>query len=151
MPELVVEEALPNPLDGRVSLVLHAAEVVIHFSRLVQQPLLEPRLGGVDDRLVLSDVLLLDRGDLGIQLPGDGVGERRADVHVVVVGLVLPGHERAGMELRDQRRLPPVRRGPEVVAGMPMLDRRRSARQDVRITLQERVGVLPSTRSISAE
>jgi hypothetical protein len=53
MPELVVEEALPNPLDGRVSLVLHAAEVVIHFSRLVQQPLLEPRLGGVDDRLVL--------------------------------------------------------------------------------------------------
>ena len=93
MAQLVVEEALPDRLDARVGFLLDAAVVVVDLVRLVQQPLLEPGLVRVDDRLVLRDVLLLDRGDLGVELARHRIGEHRADVHVVVVRLMLGGHD----------------------------------------------------------
>src|ERR671922_236607 len=93
MAQPILQKALPNPLDTSIIRIFDAAIVVIHFGRLVKQPLLEPCLMGINDGLVLRDMLFLDRGDRRTELPGDGVGKRRADGHVVIMGLMLPSHE----------------------------------------------------------
>jgi hypothetical protein len=71
--------------------------VIPDFARFVHDPFFEPRFGGIDDRLVLGDMLFLHRRDLGIQLTRDGVREDGAYVHVVVMRLLLARHDREGV------------------------------------------------------
>jgi len=142
VPQLVVEEALPDRLDARIALGLHAAVVVVHLARLVQHPLLEPGLVRVDDRLVLRDVLLLDVRDLGVELPRHGVGVRRPDVHVEVVGLLLGRHDRERVHLGEGMRLLAVVRSAQLVLGRAVLVHGGPAGQDVRVALKDVVRIL---------
>jgi len=66
--QLVIEESLPDPFDARVALLRGTGGVVVDLGGLVQQPLLEDALLGIGERLVLRHVLLLDGGDLRVQL-----------------------------------------------------------------------------------
>jgi hypothetical protein len=141
LPELVVEEPLPDLLDARVGLELHAAPVVVDLGGLVQEPLLEPRLARVGERLVLGDVLLLDRGDLGVELARERIGERGPHRHVVVAGLVLGAEDRDRVQLGADVGLGPVVRRAHVVDGVAVLDRGRSAGQHVGVALQDVVGI----------
>src|SRR5690606_6807388 len=74
VPQFVGEHLLPDLLDPRVALLLQATEVAVDLRRLVQEPLLQPGLVRILQRLVLRDVLLLDRGDLRVELPRHRVG-----------------------------------------------------------------------------
>src|SRR5690606_33458523 len=140
--ELVIHEALPDGLDARVVLLLHAAVVGVDLHGLVHQPLLQEALLRVLQGAVLGDVLLLDRGDLRVQLARQRVGEGRADGHVVVVGLVFGGGDHGRVDLGDQRRrvalvvvAQVVFRGAVVLGGD-------APGHDVRVALQDVVGVL---------
>ena len=139
--ELVVEEALPDPLDPRIGLELHAAPVVVYFACFVQQPLLEPGLLWIDDALVLGHVLLLDRRNLRIQLARDRVGEHRADGHVVVVRLMLAGHDGERVELRDRLGASSIVGTAEIVQWVPMLPHGGPPRDDIGVALDQPVGV----------
>jgi hypothetical protein len=99
MPQLIVKEALPDRLDVRILLVLRTAIIVIHLICLMQEPLLDPGLRSINDRLILGDMLLLNRGDLGIELPSKRVSEHWTNRHVVVMGLMFSSHDGQGMEL----------------------------------------------------
>src|SRR5690606_29450154 len=88
---------------ARVGLLLGAAGVHVDLHRLVHQPLLDMALAGVGQRAVLGHVLLFHRGDLGIQLARQRVGEQRADIHVVVVGLVFRTGDQRRVDLGNQR------------------------------------------------
>src|SRR5690606_4263814 len=126
----------------RVFLLLHAAVVGVDLGGLVDQPFLQEALFRVLQRAVLGDVLFLHRGDLGVQLTGQGIGEGRPDGHVVVVGLVFGGGDHRRVDLGDQLGLVAlvvvaqvVLRGAVVLGGRPAGD-------DVGIALQDVVGVL---------
>src|SRR5688500_163989 len=104
MTELVIEEALPDGLDSWVCLILHTAIVIINLAGLVHEPLLHPSLLRIDNGFVLGDMLFFDRGYFSIELPGNRIGEHRPDGHIVIVCLVLAGHNSNRVELADRRR-----------------------------------------------
>jgi hypothetical protein len=121
MPELILEEALPNALDGRIVLIFHTAVVVINFGGLVQQPFLQPCFIGINNGLVLRDMLLLNGGDLRIELPGDRVGEHGANRHVVIMGLMFPAHDGECVQLGDQGGLRAIIGRAQVITGVAVL------------------------------
>src|SRR3546814_3407130 len=69
--DLHVEVELPDRSDPLVLLLLEHRPVEVDLVVLVEDELLEPRVEGVEKRLVVGDVLLLDEGDLGVQPAGD--------------------------------------------------------------------------------
>ena len=141
LPQLELQHPLPDQLDPRMSLLPQAAPVGVDLGRLVEQPLGEPALLRRDERLVLRDVLLLDRGDLGVELTGDRVAEERPDVHVVVVRLVLGRDQGIGVQLGEGMRRGRIVRPAQVVERMPVLDHRRPAGSNVRVRLRDVVRI----------
>lgn len=140
--ELIVEKALPDLLDSRIGLALQARVVVVDLVGLVQQPLLQPGLVGVDDGAVLGDVLLLDGQDLGVQRPRHRVGVGRPEIHVEVVGLVLGGEDGECVETADGRSRVAVVMLAKVVFGVSVLVDGRPPHGDVSVALSDVVGVL---------
>src|SRR5690606_16737115 len=140
--QLVVEEAFPDRLDTRVGLLLGAAGVHVDLHRLMHQPLLDMAFAGVLQRAVLSHVLLFHRSDLGIQLPRHRVGEQRADVHVVIVGLVFRAGDQRCVDLGDQRSVVLLVVVADVVFRVTMVLGRLATGNDVGVALQDIVGIL---------
>src|SRR5690606_17529273 len=103
MAQLVVQELLPDRPNARIVFLRGATGVVPYLRGLAYEEFLERRLVGMEHRAVMRDVLGFHRCDFGIQVPCDGVGEYRADIHVVVVRLVLAAGKRKRMELRRQQ------------------------------------------------
>jgi hypothetical protein len=87
-------------------------------------------------------MLLLDRGDLGVQLACHRVRVHRADVHVEVVRLLLGRHDGERVQLGERRGLAPVVGLAQVVDRRAMLVDRRPPGQDVGVALQDVVRVL---------
>lgn len=96
----------------------------------------------IDDRFVLRDMLLLDRGNLGVQLARHRVRVLRPDIGVVVVGLVLGGHDGRGVQFADRVSLGAVIMLAQIVLGRPMLIHGGPARNDVGMGLQDVVRIL---------
>lgn len=108
----------------------------------MDQPFFQETLVGILQRAVLGHVLFLDRGNLGIQLASQRVGEGRADVHVVVVSLVLGGRDHRRMDLGDQCRALALVAVAQIVLGRAMVLGGRAAGNDVGVALQNVVGIL---------
>jgi len=89
-------------------------------------------------------MLLFDGGDLGIELTSHGVGEHRTDRHVVVMCLVFCGHDGHGVEFRERFRRGAIVVLAQVVCRVTVLNGGRPARHDVRIILDDVVGVTPA-------
>jgi hypothetical protein len=102
--QLAAEEELPDGADARVDLGLEAGVIVRALGVLVEDPLLQPRLRGVHQRLVLRDVLLLDVGDLGVELARFRRAVEVAHRLVKVHRLLLAGHEREDVHLGPRLR-----------------------------------------------
>src|SRR5690606_10266326 len=139
--ELVFQEALPDGLDARIGFCLHAAVIVVGLVGLVQQPLFQRRFVRVDDGAVLGDVLLFDGGNLRVSGAGHRVRKGGTDVHVVIPGLVFTGHDGEGVHLGDGRGRLAIVVIAQVVFRMAVFIGSGSAGDDVRVALQDVVGV----------
>lgn len=110
--QLIIQEPLPNRFNARIFFLFGTAVVVIDFIGFVQQPLFEPSFIRIDNRLLLSHMLLFDMSDFRIQLPGQRIAEERPNIHVVISGLLLSGHDRQRMHFGQ-------RLGVSTVVGIP--------------------------------
>ncbi len=99
-------------------------------------------LARVGQRAVLGHVLLFHRGDFGIQLARQRVGEQRADVHVVVVGLVFRAGDKRRVDLGNERGGVLLVVVADVVFRMTMVLRCFPPGHDIGIALQDVVGIL---------
>ena len=106
------------------------------------QPLLEPGLERVEQRLVLGDVLLFDHGDLEVQAAGQRVDRDVAGVHVVVHRLLLGGDERHHVQPRAGVDGVLVVVAAQVVVRVTELVRVRAAGHDLGDGAGDRLGLL---------
>jgi len=83
------QKALPDALDARIALLLHAARVGVDPHRFVQQPLLENRLLGVRpiESADQRRLVLFAAADVGERQPPVAIDARQHALHALCIGL----------------------------------------------------------------
>ncbi len=100
----------------------------------------EPGRRRIHKRLVTTDVLFLDHGDLGVKTSARFGVIVRAHVHIVIHRLLFGGGDDRGVEFGFGRGERGRHRPRNVVERIAMLGNRGSARHDLRQPAREKIG-----------